>query len=180
MPALVERLERRELLCAIGVDGDAFHPVTHAQPFGPSPALVIIRGQPAPVADGTWQSAAMMPHALAEVAAGVIEGKIYVVGELDPATFIYDIASNTWSAGAARPFPGNHHAAEVVHGKLYLFGGLTQGSEGKVQIYDPVTDAWSVGADMPFAAGSSSTALIGGMVYVAGGIVGGAEIGRAH
>src|SRR5687768_14015394 len=174
MPALVEKLERRELLCFVGADGDAAHvPAAHslatAEPMGPAPALVISIPDGAV---GTWRSAAAMPHSLAEVAAGVIGGKIYVVGELAPATFIYDIASDTWSAGAARPFPGNHHAAEVINGKLYLFGGLTAGSDGKVQVYDPVANAWSAGTDMPFAAGSSSSALIGGKVYVAGGIVG--------
>jgi N-acetylneuraminic acid mutarotase len=126
----------------------------------------------ASVFPGTWQSGPAMPHDLAEVAAGVISGKLYVVGELDPATFVYDIAAGTWTTGAARPFPGNHHAAEVINNKLYLFGGLTAGSDGKVQVYDPAADAWTLGADMPFAAGSSSTALIGGKVYVAGGIVG--------
>jgi N-acetylneuraminic acid mutarotase len=121
---------------------------------------------------GTWQSGPAMPHELAEVAAGVIDGKLYVVGELDPRAFVYDTDAGTWSIGAARPFPGNHHAAEVVNGRLYLFGGLTAGSDGKVQVYDPAADTWTLGADMPFAAGSSATALIGGKVYVAGGIVG--------
>ena len=121
---------------------------------------------------GTWAAGAAAPLSLGEVAGGVIGNNLYLVGEGDPATLVYNVPANTWSTAAARPFVGNHHAAEVVNGRLYLFGGLTAGSDGKVQIFDPITSSWTLGADMPFAAGSSSTALIGGQVYVAGGIVG--------
>jgi N-acetylneuraminic acid mutarotase len=121
----------------------------------------------------TWSAGANMPVVLGEVAGGVINGKLYLVGEGNSATLAYDLATNTWTSGLApRPFAGDHHAAEVINGKLYLFGGLGGGSEGKVQIYDPATNTWSLGADMPFAAGSSASAVIGGQVYVAGGIVG--------
>jgi N-acetylneuraminic acid mutarotase len=124
------------------------------------------------LANGTWHAAPSMPAALGEVAAGVIGDKLYVVGETNDATFVFDNVAHTWTSAPARPLPGNHHAAEVVNGKLYLFGGLTAGSEGRVQIFDPASGTWSLGADMPFAAGSSSSALINGQVYVAGGIVG--------
>lgn len=122
----------------------------------------------------SWSSAPAMPVALGEVAGGLIDGKLYVVGEDGTATLAYDTAAETWTSGglATRPFPGNHHAAEVVEGKLYLLGGLGGGSEGKVQIYDPATNQWTEGAPMPFAAGSISSAAIGNQVYVAGGIVG--------
>ncbi len=122
----------------------------------------------------SWSSAPPLPVALGEVAGGLIDGKIYLVGEGNAATFAYDVATETWTSSglAARPFPGDHHAAEVVNGKLYLFGGLGGGSEGKVQIYDPAANQWTAGAPMPFAAGSSSSAVIGNQVYVAGGIVG--------
>ena len=119
---------------------------------------------------GTWKALAPAPLALGEVAGGVIGEKLYLVGEGDPATLVYDTGADSWSTAAVRPNPGNHHAAEVINGKLYLFGGLTAGSEGEVQIYDPAADAWSKGSDMPFAAGSAASALIGGMAYVAGGI----------
>jgi N-acetylneuraminic acid mutarotase len=117
--------------------------------------------------------------ALGEVAGGVIGDKLYLVGEGNPATLVYDIPTDTWSTAAARPLPGNHHAAEVIGDKLYVFGGLTAGSEGEVQIYDPAANQWSQGADMPFAAGSSSSAVIGGMVYVAGGITASGTTSRA-
>ena len=154
MSRFVEPLECRRMWCAVG----------HAAAFS---AAAVTAGE-----TGTWQSGPAMPAPLGEVAAGVIGRHIYVVGETNAATMVFDTVTGTWSTGAARPQPGNHHAAEVVNGKLYLFGGLTQGSDGEVQIYDPVANTWSKGADMPFAAGSSSSALIGGQVFVAGGIVG--------
>lgn len=123
-------------------------------------------------AEERWTDSAPVPVALGEVAGGVINGKLHLVGEGSSDTFAYDIASNTWASGLAdRPHVGEHHAAEVVNGRLYLFGGFNGGSSGTVQIYDPAANAWSLGAPMPFPTGSASSALIGGKVYVAGGIV---------
>lgn len=126
-----------------------------------------------------WQAGSSMPVAMGEVAAGVINGKMYLTGESSPATLAYDFLSGTWTsptALAVRPTAGNHQVTEVINGKLYLFGGLSAGSGGKVQVYDPVTDSWSFGADMPFATGSASSALINGEIYVCGGIVNGATV----
>jgi glucose/arabinose dehydrogenase/N-acetylneuraminic acid mutarotase len=130
------------------------------------------------IGKGEWQTGPSAPLSLAEVAAGVINGVLYMVGhdELGPnstATLAYDLGQHIWFAGLpSRPFPGDHHAAEVINQKLYLFGGLGGGSEGKVQIFDPYTQTWTLGANIPFATGAASTALINGKVYLAGGIVG--------
>lgn len=124
---------------------------------------------------GNWDAAASLPVALGEVAGGIIEGVLYLVGEGSNDTLAYQLPSGTWEAPgsrAQRPFPGHHHAAEVVDGKLYLFGGLGNGSDGQVQIYDPTTDTWQTGIAAPFPSGSASSALIGGLVYYAGGIIG--------
>jgi N-acetylneuraminic acid mutarotase len=137
---------------------------------------------PRGVGKGLWTSGPAMPASLGEVADGIIDGVLYLVGHADGAssTLAYDLAQQAWIANRpARPYVGDHHAAEVVNGKLYLFGGLGGGSEGKVQIFDPVANTWSEGAPMPFAAGSTSTALIKGKVYVAGGIVGSSTVALA-
>jgi N-acetylneuraminic acid mutarotase len=127
----------------------------------------------------TWELAPSLPAAIGEVAGGIIDNRLYLVGEGSPGTLSYNLSSITTPATvqAQRPFKGNHHTAEVYNGKLYLFGGLGNDADtnlstsGKVQIFDPVANSWTLGADMPFAAGSSSSALIGGQIYVAGGIV---------
>jgi N-acetylneuraminic acid mutarotase len=121
---------------------------------------------------GAWTAGPQMPVALGEVAAGVVNGVMYMVGEGNSGTFAFNMATETWQTVATRPNVGNHHAAEVINGKLYLFGGLGGSSAGKVQIYNPATNSWSQGATAPFASGSASTALINGLVYMAGGIAG--------
>lgn len=122
---------------------------------------------------GRWEALASVSTPLGEVAAGTIDGILYLVGEGNHATFAYDLLNRQWqSVKAQRPFPGSHHAAEVIAGKLYLIGGFDNGAEGKVQIYDPVGNFWSTGTPMPWSAGSVATALIDGKIYVAGGVVG--------
>lgn len=122
---------------------------------------------------GSWTAGRPMLAPMAEVAAGAIDGAIYVVGAGDDRTAAYDLQTESWQVDGLpqRQFRGDHHAAEVVDGKLYLFGGLGPAA-GKVQIYDPQRRRWGRGADIPFATGSASTALIDGKVYLAGGIVG--------
>ncbi len=122
---------------------------------------------------GLWATGPAVPAAVGEVAAGVVNGVLYLMGEDTNLTMAYDLKAGTWRSNLAqRPRLGNHHAAEAINGKLYLFGGLDGGSEGQVQIYNPVTDTWTLGTPAPYAAGSAATALINGKVYMAGGIVG--------
>ncbi len=129
---------------------------------------------------GRWESLNAVPEALGEVAGGIIDGFLYLVGEGSGNTYRFDCVNRQWISNAApRTFTGHHHAAEVYDGKLYLIGGISGGSEGKVQIYDPVMDSWSEGMDMPWAAGSPSTSVINGMIYAAGGIVGTFTVGTA-
>jgi len=122
---------------------------------------------------GVWKSLANAPTFLGEVAAGVVDGVMYVVGSGGGGTLRYNLTTGAWMSNAPnRPFVGDHHSAEVIGKKLYLIGGLEAGSDGKVQIFDTQTNQWSLGTDMPWAAGSVSTCVIDGMIYAAGGIVG--------
>jgi len=147
-----------DVVVQVGGDSDALaQAFRYLRPLGTEP--------------GRWETLASVPQPLGEVAAGVINGVMYLVGETNSATFAYDLQNRQWLANkAVRPFVGHHHAAEVYAGKLYLIGGLDGGSEGRVQIYDPATNSWSTATSMPWNAGSVNTALIGGKIYVAGGI----------
>jgi len=122
---------------------------------------------------GIWEDLPSLPAPVGEIAAGEVDGVIYVIGDDTPNTFAYDIYAKTWSTVAPRPFAGHHSAAEVIDGKWYLFGGILNGSTGQVQIYDPVANSWSLGTPMAWAASSSATALIDGKVYIAGGMING-------
>jgi len=129
---------------------------------------------------GEWKPAESLPTSIGEVAAGAINGVLYLVGEGPSSTLAYDFVLGSWTSNlAARPYVGDHHAAEVINQKLYLFGGLDNNSDDKLQIYDPLTDSWSLGAALPFPTGSASSALINGRVYIAGGISNGATTNLA-
>ena len=110
------------------------------------------------------------------MAAGEVDGVIYIFGQGDARTFARNVLQRSWSYNglAQRPFPGNHHGLEVVGDKIYLIGGLDGGSAGKVQIYDPQANTWSLGAPMPWNGGSVVTGLIDDKIYVGGGVLQGA------
>lgn len=123
---------------------------------------------------GTWSSGSSLPQELGEVAAGVVDGVMYIVGDGSPNTFAYNHYDGTWISNlAARPFIGDHHGAEVIGGKLYLIGGLGGGSERKLQVYSPQTNTWT-SSNIPTSVdwGSPSTAVINGQLYIAGGVNG--------
>lgn len=125
-----------------------------------------------------WWSAASMPRPLAEVAGGLLDDRLILVGEGSDVTLSYDLRSGRWENPgrlARRPALGHHHAAEVVGGRLYLLGGLGAGGR-QMQIYDAAANRWSLGPDLPFQAGSSASAVIGGRIYLAGGIDGDSTI----
>ncbi|QDU67839.1 choice-of-anchor D domain-containing protein [Engelhardtia mirabilis] len=122
---------------------------------------------------GFWETGVDAPMSVGDTSSAVIGDKLYLVGDFDTRTGVYNLRTGTWSfAAGVRPFPGADHSAEVLGGKLYLIGGIGSGSEGRVQIYDPVAGTWSTGAPMPWAGGAVSTAVIDGYIYAAGGIVG--------
>jgi N-acetylneuraminic acid mutarotase len=125
----------------------------------------------------SWSRGTAAPVALGEVAAGVIDNRMCLVGEGSSRMPVLDLASGLWEPSgerSRRPLGGHHHAAEVVGGRLFLIGGLggwAANVAGSVQIYDPAGDAWTMGPRMPYAAGSVASVEIDGRIYVAGGIV---------
>jgi len=166
LPSGLPELELVDVRVDVGLDSDTAADAFMALPATPGRAL------------GFWEGGPAMPEALGEVAGGVIDGVLYLMGEGvadDTETLAYDLIGRFWSdTPAERPFAGHHQGAEVLGGKLYLVGGLDDGP-GKLQIFDPhagPTGTWTLGRDMPWAGGSSATAVIGGKIYACGGIVG--------
>lgn len=81
----------------------------------------------------SWQSLPDIPSSIGEVAAGIINGVLYVVGQFDSGTYTYDFARGSWSTAATRPYIGDHHGLVLPQdGRLWLVGGFSGGSEGKV------------------------------------------------
>ena len=128
---------------------------------------------------GTWQRLAPMPIARQEVAAAVLNGKVYVLGGLQgngaatAAVEAYNPHTNTWAAARSLPFPNHHNSAAVAAGRLYSFGGVSSATF----VYDPDADTWSPVAPMEFLhGGTAAVGVIEDKIYVAGGTHGSSSI----
>jgi N-acetylneuraminic acid mutarotase len=119
-----------------------------------------------------------------DVAAGVIDGELLLVGADASGTLVLDLLQlglpgGDWHEHAPRPFVGAAHSAAVLDDKLYVVGGAGNGSEGRLQIYDPDDDSWTLGPDLPWPGSHVGTAVIDGALYAAGGLSGGSVTDQA-
>ena len=80
-----------------------------------------------------------MPSARGEATAGVIGGKLYVVGGLLEtgesktvlgSMVIYDPLTDSWTTGPAMPIVRAEAAGGVINGLLYVVGGYDLGQNG--------------------------------------------------
>jgi N-acetylneuraminic acid mutarotase len=123
-----------------------------------------------------------MPSARCGAAAGVIKGKVYVVGGATGGdgsvvlnvNEIYDPKGNTWNTGAPMPTARWVPASAVVNDILYVIGGCTVGCDGAdalsvVEAYDPATNTWSTKSPLPNATGGAYAVSVNGIIYVVGG-----------
>src|SRR2546423_12684555 len=94
---------------------------------------------------GTWQTRAPMPVSRQELATGVLNGKVYVVGGYDAdahstATVqVYNPTTDTGTLAQALPIAVNHNAAAVAGGEIF---NLRAGGGGKV-CFDPKNKSWA-------------------------------------
>ena len=77
---------------------------------------------------GSWTSKSPMPTPRTEVAAALLDGKIYVIGGFDSQgetnlVEAYDISKDFWGKIAPLPMPLHHTGAASVGGKVYVIGG---------------------------------------------------------
>jgi len=118
-----------------------------------------------------WSAATPLPEPREDTAAGVLDGKIYVLGACPKSKEIrvFDPQTGDWAAGApmgtARAVP----AAAVVGGKLYAIGGYDGTRLSSVEAFDPQTGAWADVAPMPMARSSMGVAVLDSKIYVVGG-----------
>ena len=144
-----------------------------------------------PAADA-WTRLAPMPTPRNHLGAGVIAGKIHVVGgrvdgDMELTTHeVYDPATNAWSAGPPVP-TGRSGIAVVTHGaRLYVFGGETVGrfrsrTFDEAERFDPATGRWEALRPMPTARHGLGAAAVGDAIYVlSGGPKAGMSFGTAN
>lgn len=134
---------------------------------------------PAFAEDSTgWITKTPMPTARSGAVAGVIDGKLYVVGGANVSIFdtlqVYDPVSDSWTTKAPMHTSRYNAAAGVIDGKLYVVGGVVSPlgedyATATLEVYDPVTDTWTTKAPMPTSRWSPAAGVINGKMYVAGG-----------
>ena len=126
----------------------------------------------------TWVFGASASIQRSEVAAGMLNNKVYVAGGwirsdsglATGALEIYDPATDSWTNGASMSILRGVTASAAMGGKLYVAGGYgSSHTLPNLEIYNPVSGTWSAGAPLPFAVAMSGGAAIAGKFYVVGG-----------
>jgi N-acetylneuraminic acid mutarotase len=129
-----------------------------------------------------------MPTPRNHTAAGVVNGKIYVVGGRVGAAFIglasdisvveeYDPATDKWSAPRSRmPTARSAMGAGVFNGRMYVAGGEFQDPHmmatfRALEAYDPASNSWSILPSMPVSRHGLAAGVIGNRLILVGGDV---------
>jgi N-acetylneuraminic acid mutarotase len=127
------------------------------------------------MASNSWSLKQSLSPWRQSMAAGTINGTIYVVGgwRRDQTALArvdaYNVASNTWSQVASLPQARvDPHGATVINGKLYVVGGRNNENAltKTLFVYTPGTNTWARRADAPVAGCGGAQGMIGGQLYV--------------
>jgi len=136
----------------------------------------------------SWRERSPMPTPRNHATAGVVNGKIYVIGGRVGAAFIalasdvsvveeYDPATDKWSAPRARmPTARSALGSGVINGRIYVAGGEYQDPHmmatfRAVEAYDPATNTWSIMPSMPVSRHGLAAGAIGNRLILVGGDV---------
>lgn len=129
-----------------------------------------------------WDIGKEMPSARNELAAVLLDDKIYVIGGEDIASGgsqkdtieVYDLTKERWIKDdvAPIPMPLDHTAAATHQGKIYVVGGFMERKTptDKLFIYDPKTNEWTEGRSLPSTRGALTAEFINGTLYAIGGL----------
>lgn len=137
-------------------------------------------------ATNKWETRMTMPTARNHAAAGVVNGKIYVIGGRVGSSVIttssntnvvevYDPATDLWGAAGLRmPTPRSGMGWATYKGKIYIVGGQMYDEHvfaviRAVEAYDPATNTWTILPTMQTARHGVNVAAIGNRLYVIGG-----------
>ncbi len=145
------------------------------------------------ISTNKWETRSPMPTGRNHMAAGVVNGKIYVIGGRVGSVFVvasatdiveeYDPATDTWGYAKARmPTPRSGLTFATYAGKIYVIGGeylnnLIVGAFRDVEAYDPASDTWSILSPMDLPRNAPASAVIGNRLYVISGQMQSGSIG---
>jgi N-acetylneuraminic acid mutarotase len=136
----------------------------------------------------SWRARSPMPTPRNHTTAGVVNGKIYVIGGRVGAAFIseatdisvveeYDPATDKWNSPRSRmPTARSALGSGVINGRIYVAGGEFQDPHmmatfKAVEAYDPATDSWSIMPSMPVSRHGLAAGVIGNRLILVGGDV---------
>jgi N-acetylneuraminic acid mutarotase len=137
-------------------------------------------------ATNTWEERSAMPTPRNHAFAGVVNGKIYVIGGRHSSPFItvasdldvveeYDPATNTWGAAKApMPTPRSGGGWATYNGKIYVAGGELQTRQitpafRAFEVYDPASNSWTVLPSLPIPRHGVAGAFIGNKLHFVSG-----------
>jgi len=132
---------------------------------------------------GKWSDLAPMPTPRSDLAAAVVDGKLYAIGGYDGRTLadmeLFDPQSNVWEDLPPMPTPRSDFAAAAESGHVYRLGGLDEYYEAldTVERFDLDIHTWEVLAPMRIARWSFAVAAISGRLYAIGGFADGQALG---
>jgi N-acetylneuraminic acid mutarotase len=135
-----------------------------------------------------WETRMTMPTARNHAAAGVVNGKIYVIGGRVGSSVIttssntnvvevYDPATDLWGAAGMRmPTSRSGMGWATYQNKIYIVGGQMYDRNvfaaiRAVEGYDPATNTWTILPTMFTARHGVNVAIIGKRLYAIGGHV---------
>jgi N-acetylneuraminic acid mutarotase len=139
-------------------------------------------------ATNTWRQRSAMPTPRNHATAGLVNGKIYVIGGRVGAAGItaasntnvveeYDPGTDAWGGVRARmPTARSAMASGVYGGRIYVTGGEFQDSQmmatfRALEAYDPASNTWSVLPSMPVARHGLAGAVVGNRLHMVSGDV---------
>jgi N-acetylneuraminic acid mutarotase len=140
-------------------------------------------------ATNSWRQRSSMPTPRNHATAGVVNGKIYVIGGRVGGAFItsgssnvdvveeYDPAADMWgSARAKMPSARSAMASGVHGGRIYVTGGEGQNAQmmytfRALEAYDPASNSWTVLPSLPVSRHGLAAAVLGNRLHVVSGDV---------
>lgn len=125
------------------------------------------------IAEDRWTVLPDMPNARAAGGAAVLDGDIWLAGDVIGGLDRFRPSDGTWTTMAIADHADRDHAAVVAYrGDLWLLGGRNRFSgltHGEVRIVDPRTGQSRIGPPMSSPRSGFSAAAVGNRLVVAGG-----------
>jgi N-acetylneuraminic acid mutarotase len=129
-----------------------------------------------------WTKKALMPTARGSLAAGVVNGKIHLVGGAHrklfnlvntPAHEVYDPKTDSWVTLASMPTARDHLTVSIINNKLHAIGGRVDVDYNKNlnthEAYDSKTNKWRNYEPLPTARSGITSQVLNGLIHVFGG-----------